>query len=53
MSLCKCRIEALQPDAGVVGGELTVDPGLDSVPGRWRPGTSGDMPHFRLHGNGA
>ena len=34
MSLCKCRIEALQPDAGVVGGELPVDPGLDSVPGR-------------------
>ena len=34
LSFIKCRIEAFQLDAGVVGGELPVDLGLDAVSGR-------------------
>lgn len=31
LSIVKCRIETLQPDAGVVGGELPVHLGLEAV----------------------
>ena len=45
MSLIKCRMKALQPDTGVVGGELPIDLGLNPVASRLPGGDLGAQ-HF-------